>query len=316
MKKMALTFILISAMIISAIPISAEEGSAPRIESIQSGGNEVTIKGDFNVAAGNSEVAVYVYKKDKTTTDLKVGEDGISALIYQGQTTTDADGKFEFVFVMPEDVISGYYNAYIGGGNPFVIIEHHLYYRSEADIANASTGFVEAADAEDYTAFKNTFNLYSEVLAVGKTIPDVEIDKDSVCEILYDYYVANTIDKKDTDKCIEIIQYCTVLSAIYDEKVTDLFDYSSLFGIDESRLKSFLSAPYVTEKFKKNVTTNVASAKVKNPAEVIYEIYEEFVLEAVREPISYTNLNPLLKEFITELGIKESDITNSACIFF
>ena len=312
MKKRALTFILMSMMMISIIPISAEGTSAPQVESVQTGATEITINGDFNVEADNSEVAIYVFKKNKTTTDLNVGEDGISALIYHGQTTTDAEGKFEFVFEMPNGVSSDWYNAQIGGGTPFVMDVYPFYYRSMADILAASEGYVTAAEAQNYTDFTNTFNMYKMVLGIGQTIQGV--NENSVCEVLYDYYLNNTMDKNDADKCIEVVQYCEVLSAVYDKKVTNLFSYSSMFGIDESRLKNFLSAPYVTQQLKENVTTKVASAKVENPAKVIDKIYEEFVLEAVREPIGYTNLNPLFMEFVTELGVEASDITDAACL--
>lgn len=314
MRKITLTFISILIFMVLMITVSAEESLAPEVTSVQSGANEITIKGNFHVTANNPEVAIYVFKTNKTTEDLKVGEDGITALIYQGQTTTDLKGNFEFEFAMDEDMISGWYNAMIGGGDPFEFVEYSFYYKSEGDILRASKGFVEAAEAEDYSAFKNIFNTYSEVLGIANVVPDVEIDENSVCEVLYDYYTLNTIDKEDGDKCIEIIQYCGILSAVYDNKITDLFDYSDVFGIEDSRLKKFLSAPYVTDEFKQKMTKQVASSDTQNPLEMINEIYEQFVLEAVREPISYANLTALLCEFAEELEVKESDITSKACM--
>lgn len=313
MKKITLTLISILILVVSIITVSAEESSAPKVTSVQTGANEITIEGNFNVTADNSEVSVYVFKTNKTVDDLEVGEDGTSTLIYQGQTASDSNGSFEFAFVMNEDIISGWYNAMVGGGDPFEIVKYSFYYKSEGDILRASKGFADAADDEDYNAFTNTFNTYSEVLGIGQIVSGVEIDENSICEVLYDYYTSNTIDKDDADKCIEIIQYCEVLAAVYDNKITDLFDYSVFFGIEESRVKGFLSAPYVTEQFKQNVTKKVALAGVENPVKVIDEIYEQFVLEAVREPVSYTNLKTLLCEFAAELGVTASDITDKAC---
>lgn len=312
MKK-ALLFLITVALLTTSVFAQAPTNH-------QSDVNEVTLEGSFGSASKGAEVAIQVYRKGMSQSNITEGTSQKAVLIYQYQTTAGNNGDYTFKIGFPADAGSDYYSAKIICSKPYSVTDvSDILYKREEDVTEASKKLEAAANSNDYAAFKKiltdttdpTQPNYKLALGIGETFSDIEVNQEKVFELLYTYYKNNEVDTSDMMHCLEMVQLCEALSAVSDGTITNMFDYADVFGVESSRVNEFLDDAYATDSFKKKVTSSMAA--VSDPADFMDKFYENFVLAAVYEPNGYTSLLPLLQEFAAEIGVQKSAVTSGVC---
>ncbi len=262
-------------------------------------------------------VTVQVFKADKNISDFAGNAANASNyVVYVGQTTTDAEGKFSISFVYNGD--SNYQDAY-GVEN----LKAWIAYADNGAMESYSISFVEdsqfesvvslvneAADENDLTTFTNLVNRYPFLFGLDSELAG-EVNQSQAITKLYNDVKINPLDDTDSDKVYGRGINALVAQAINERRMHSVRELVSDMAIEDSLKEDILF--FVADNASENSFLAVLHTKtVSDNQDLTDALKEATILTAVKYPKGFMNLKNVCEKYSDLIGITGKVYPNTA----
>ncbi len=239
--------ILAALAAISMLPVSAFAANTATVESIEPVEKKVTITGTLDSA--KAEEVFIIVTKDGADLSAATTEDVIK---YQWEKESNADGSFEFEFVMNiGDAESGDYRYSIQAPSLSTPITGTFYFASETEKASVLDELNNTANLEasaDRNNLVTNLDSYADAMGIG----EVEAYKQANKGALADVIIANRT-YADLSEAKEIILEAAIVESYNQSRTTAVASGTNLLNKDEIGLTSLPSGSTLYSIFENDI---------------------------------------------------------------
>lgn len=317
-KKIFLCILLICSMLFGCICYAEGEIAEDKalIVEINVENCSVTVDGCLDTEVANKRIILTVYEKENAVTNLPTttNEQGFaSQILYLGQTTTDAEGNYEFAEFIPEDD-SGWYvfQITVNGSNNKYSKEAYI-----SSITDRNT-FIENFYKTDASAIRTLLNGEVESSVVGINMKLYSMLSDAQRLIACNEMISiATKDGKaeDVATIYERINKASANTGILNFENADALlkyfhvDTSDLAQEQKEVVKEILNSETVRDvsvikKFygltsdeQLNVIKKLKIKNYENSAEIYEGLYDIIVIDDVSKVESWNEVTSVLKGY-------------------
>ncbi len=253
--------------------------------------------GDYTVRISGNAAPGELVKLDIPISATEYKSDKACEMFYRNTEEADADGKYEFV-ISASGKTSGEYTAYLYNMDAEYVIQKSFVYADPDDITDA-IGELENPDSEMTT--EEVLDEYRYALGIDSELYKNGSSK-QCADILDEYMKDNALptNAKDVSKLFNRIY---LISAIDKGAYKNLFDYSEEACLDESSIKAFYDAEFVSTEVEKDITEALKGKDFSSIETFEKELLKQFVLKVVEKPDGYGNAKTVIEYYSDEIGI-------------
>lgn len=278
----------------------------------QQGNDGLYISGNTTCRESGQILGIDLWAPDKGFADLAEESDRgkyTDILAYRYQVKTSENGFYEDSIKLKSTAKSGVYKLRISCECGESIIEEDVVYSNPTENAAALAKLAAAKDSAEVISICN-----ERKYALG-FVSDFKLNSDGA-QILYSWVKSGEFSLSDPDikiKAIDEYNRAVTIAAISAGDISNLFDYDKQLSLDKSRIAGFYKENFVTESFKTTITSALKN-KTYTSKDVFFDtLYENFVLQTVKNSDGYINIVNVVNEFKTDIGLS-SDITKSQAL--
>lgn len=287
------------SLILSAIILCVSVPFVPTVQA-EDGPYNVAACGEglllTGVASKNSQVVLQVLYPGKTSEDIL--KDAGSAILYQGQMSTDDTGVYSFLFY-PTD--TGPYPVRIGiSGNEGHSANTLDFYGTDVFASEVRAKISAAKQNADADAIGNIVESNYKRFFMNAELYEACSDKEAVYELL--------LYESDPESASELSEQLNCAAAIVkisrapeDESVKCIDDYAAVLGIDS--LPAYETFKNSSETVQKNIADAVKNGAFHTAEEILAEFPTIVVTTALRHAVLATDVKTILTTNAEEIGI-------------
>ena len=236
-------------------------------------------------AEPDSCVTIDVYAPGKDVEDLMNPENTPFDIVkYHNEFYVDNDGNFEFDVELADG--SGVYKTYMTADGEvtdfnleFINKELNLPLIDELNDVSDIKSFIESENNRDNLGF--FFDLYDEV------------DKEKVAALIKEQLPA-----KNTEHAVDIFEEAVIICALSEDVISEISEYSQRLAIlEEDRYKERY------EEQKTGVDERISGKDFDSVEDFEEALGEALVLETVKNPNGYKNIQSVMEDFKSEIGL-------------
>lgn len=278
----------------------------------QQGSDGLYVSGNTTCKESGQILGIDLWAPDKSFDDLSKETDRdkyTDYLAYRYQVKTGEGGFYEDSIKLKSNAKSGVYKLKVSCQCGESIIEEEVVYSNPTENAAALELLSKATDAENLITICND-NKY----ALG-FVSDTALNSTSA-KILYSWVKSSEFSLSDPEiktKAIDEYNRALTIAEISAGKISNLFDYDKELSLEKSRIGSFYNQDFVTNGFKTAVTSALKNKSYASKTEFLNALYENFVLQTVKNSDGYSNIVSVVNEFKSEIGLT-SDITKTQAL--
>lgn len=293
-----------TAALITAAALTVS-GSAFAAVTDNTDGKGVTISGSTGEA--NVPIAIEVYSKGKKATDLKnlTEAERLKILICYDGGMTDENGNYSFTFDISQG--SGEYTAYAATEKNALTAEDFVFV-SNTDFEDMIEDLNDAADKKAVEGLIKT-----KTYEMGLKTEDIDgVNVSELAEIILNQKNETAFDKTDRTKAHNIIQTALYVQKLNEGKISNIYDEDIKFTLlNSSDIKDWYGKSYVTLNLKSDFTARMSNRGFKSITAYTDALAEAFALATVRYPNGNGNVQDIVTDFASEIGVSGIAIKNS-----
>ncbi|MDY4213753.1 MAG: S-layer homology domain-containing protein [Eubacteriales bacterium] len=278
----------------------------------QQGNDGLYISGNTTCRESGQILGIDLWTPDKGFADLAKESERdkyTDILAYRYQVKTSEDGFYEDSIKLKSTAKSGVYKLRVSCECGESIIEEDVVYSNPTENAAALAKLAAAKDSAEVISICNEYKY-----ALG-FVSDFKLNSDGA-QILYSWVKSGEFSLSDPDikiKAIDEYNRAVTIAAISAGNISNLFDYDKQLSLDKSRIAGFYKENFVTEGFKTTITSALKNKTYTSKDVFIDALYENFVLQTVKNSDGYINIVNVVNEFKTDIGLS-TGITKSQAL--
>lgn len=272
-----------------------------RAYSPKSGELEAWQKSDYTITVSGSAQPHEILKVDIPLSDTEYSLDKASDMFYRNIVTADENGRYE-ISVSAMGRKTGEYKIYVYSVANESVEETSFVFVTPDDVLNVVRE-LNGSTSEETTAQIIEQN-YS-ALGIKKDI-FIKGSAAKSAKILNAYLRDHLLPENDSLFVSEFLNKIYMISVVSENGVDNLFDYEDLLQLDQSKIKEYYRAEFVSEEMEQKITVALANKNYASIDEFDEELLQQFILKVVESPDGYGNAKKIIQSFSDEIGIKKT----------
>lgn len=268
-----------------------------------------------NVEYNGKSAYIEIFLPEKTFKDLENCENISQVLAYRGLAEIK-DGKASIKFKLYDDpdiegdAISGVYTVRISVDGKSTVIDKltfsnkYEFNKVVGDI-NAIISASDLNQNEKISAIERKITDKAYVLEVPEVYGHESMDRNKIASLIYDYVNNEAAFTEENAK--NTIKQAVTIEAIAKGIYTDLFEYSEILELDNSKISAIYKKEYVTDELKKQITLAM-KGDYTDKADFYNKLTEKFILVSVEKVDGCDYVKDILNVMCNEIGLDNTKL--------
>ncbi len=259
---------------------------------------------------------IQVFLPDKSEEDLKNSADISQVIAYRGLAKIE-NGKANIKFKLYDDpdiegdAVSGAYTVYVSVEGKETAVDKITFsnkneFEKVVNDINAIISNTELTDAEKISEIEKKVTENTYVLGVLEAYNDTNAEKNKIASLMYDFIKNESAFTPENAK--RIINKAITIEAIAKGIYKNLFDYSDILELDNSKISALYGKDYITEELEQKITSAV-KGQYNNEKDFYERLTEKFVLVSVEYADGIDYVKDILVTMCDEIGLDSTKLS-------
>ena len=209
------------------------------------------------------------------------------------------------------DAVSGAYTVYVSVEGKETAVDKITFsnkneFEKVVNDINAIISNTELTDAEKISEIEKKVTENTYVLGVLEAYNDTNAEKNKIASLMYDFIKNESAFTPENAK--RIINKAITIEAIAKGIYKNLFDYSDILELDNSKISALYGKDYITEELEQKITSAV-KGQYNNEKDFYERLTEKFVLVSVEYADGIDYVKDILVTMCDEIGLDSTKLS-------